>query len=116
MPEAPAASPYAGKMPHAPDGPAQENPVGRGADTACPRACYTFAMGYIVILVLAVALVPILIALFKPNSEVHGAGRVQRRPEDPPPERTEPSADQPTPQADTINQASPEVERRLPPA
>jgi len=104
-------------MPHAPDGLVQENPLGQRADSARILAPATlFAMGYIVILILAVVLVPVLIALFKPHSEVHGAGRVKRRPEDPPPERTEPSADQPTPQPDTINQATPEVERRLPPA
>lgn len=70
-------------------------------------------MGYIVALVLLVAIVPLLFVLLSRRTSGAGTATAKRGGRGITVEQ--PSSDQATPGADTLNQPSPGAERRIPP-
>lgn len=79
-----------------------------------PRRTVYADMGYIIALVVLLIVVPLLFILFSRRTGAAGGTAVKWR-GDRGVTVEQPSSDQPTPRADTVNRASPEAERKLPP-
>ena len=70
-------------------------------------------MGYIIAIILLVIVVPLIFLLL--SKRTSGAGTLGRAAHSGGVTPSQPSSDQPTPQAGSMNQPSAEAERRIPP-